>query len=102
MPRVCLQVQDSHFTHLIKLRPSNSDGIIFDVTREDGYPFGAHQLDIKYHAYWGEKRKGKSDEVHIHANKKIYLAFSIYIDYHKFENELNKISLSFSKFGLGV
>ena len=51
MPRVCLQVQDSHFTHLIKLRPSNSDGIIFDVTREDGYPFGAHQLDIKYHAY---------------------------------------------------
>ena len=27
----------------------NSDGLIFDITREDGYPFGAHRLDIKYH-----------------------------------------------------
>lgn len=27
-----------------------SDGYIFDITREDGYPFGAHRLDIKYHA----------------------------------------------------
>ena len=26
------------------------DGKIFDITREDGYPFGAHRLDIKYHA----------------------------------------------------
>mmetsp|Transcript_25104 Transcript_25104/g.30909 ORF Transcript_25104/g.30909 Transcript_25104/m.30909 type:complete len:690 (+) Transcript_25104:87-2156(+) len=26
------------------------DGIIFDITRENGYPFGAHRLDIKYHA----------------------------------------------------
>ena len=25
------------------------DGIIFDISREDGYPFGAHRLDIKYH-----------------------------------------------------
>jgi len=25
------------------------DGLIFDITREDGYPFGAHRLDIKYH-----------------------------------------------------
>ena len=29
-----------------------SDGIIYDVTRMDGYPFGAHRLDIKYHASW--------------------------------------------------
>lgn len=27
-----------------------SDGKIFDIRREDGYPFGAHRLDIKYHA----------------------------------------------------
>ena len=27
-----------------------SNGLIFDITREDGYPFGAHRLDIKYHA----------------------------------------------------
>ena len=26
------------------------EGKIFDITREDGYPFGAHRLDIKYHA----------------------------------------------------
>lgn len=25
------------------------DGIIFEVTRDDGYEFGAHRLDIKYH-----------------------------------------------------
>jgi hypothetical protein len=25
------------------------EGLIFDITREDGYPFGAHRLDIKYH-----------------------------------------------------
>jgi hypothetical protein len=27
-----------------------NDGVILDITREDGYPFGAHRLDIKYHA----------------------------------------------------
>lgn len=27
-----------------------SNGVILDITREDGYPFGAHRLDIKYHA----------------------------------------------------
>jgi len=26
------------------------EGIIFEITRDDGYPFGAHRLDIKYHA----------------------------------------------------
>ena len=27
------------------------DGIIFEITRDEGYtPFGAHRLDIKYHA----------------------------------------------------
>ncbi len=26
-----------------------SDGKIFEITRDDGYPFGAHRLDIKYH-----------------------------------------------------
>ena len=26
------------------------DGFIYDITREDGYPFGAQRLDIKYHA----------------------------------------------------
>ena len=26
------------------------DGIIFEITRDDGYPFGVHRLDIKYHA----------------------------------------------------
>ncbi len=25
-------------------------GVIYDITREDGYPFGAHRLDIKYHS----------------------------------------------------
>ncbi len=25
-------------------------GLIFEITRVDGYPFGAHRLDIKYHA----------------------------------------------------
>jgi hypothetical protein len=43
----------------------------------------------------GSINNQESDKVHINANKKIYLAFSIYIDYHKFENELNKISLFF-------
>jgi hypothetical protein len=43
--------RQSFYSLLIKLRPPNSDGLIFDVTREDGYPFGAHRLDIKYHAY---------------------------------------------------
>ena len=27
-----------------------SNGVVYDITREDGYPFGAHRLDIKYHA----------------------------------------------------
>ena len=27
-----------------------TNGIIFEITRDDGYPFGAHRLDIKYHA----------------------------------------------------
>jgi len=27
-----------------------SPGIIFEITRTDGYPFGAHRLDIKYHS----------------------------------------------------
>jgi secreted PhoX family phosphatase len=27
-----------------------NEGVILDITREDGYPFGALRLDIKYHA----------------------------------------------------
>mmetsp|Transcript_17430 Transcript_17430/g.26044 ORF Transcript_17430/g.26044 Transcript_17430/m.26044 type:complete len:855 (-) Transcript_17430:362-2926(-) len=27
-----------------------SDGLIYDIVREDGYPFGSMRLDIKYHA----------------------------------------------------
>ena len=26
------------------------DGLIYDIVREDGYPFGSMRLDIKYHA----------------------------------------------------
>lgn len=49
----------SHF--IPSSTPSGDSGVMFEIVREDGYPFQAESLDIRYHnqaieSLWSRKR----------------------------------------------